>query len=95
MYTQKEYFEDIEDMKRIDTTKPFHPPASAFRKVNTQIKNTYFNKENINKKMMVIDVHCFSFTGDYVCPHYYDSLSSDKDLRKKTWDENCRKCWNI
>lgn len=64
-------------------------------KINTQIKNTYFNKENVNKKMMVIDVECFSFTEDYVCPHYYDSLSSDKELREETWKDHCRKCWNV
>lgn len=94
MYTQKEYFEDLEDMRKIDITKPFHPPSSAFRKITTQIKNTFFNDENVNKKTMVIDVNCFSFTGDYVCPHYHDSFSSDKELREEVWDKHCRKCWN-
>lgn len=95
MYTQKEYFEDIEDMRKIDVTRPFHPPASAFRKINTMIKNTHFNDKNINKKLMLIDVECFSFTGDYVCPYYQDSFSSDKELREKIWEEHCKKCWNV
>lgn len=95
MYTQKEYFDDIEDMKKIDVNKPFHPPASAFRKANTQIKNTYFNDENVNKKMKVIDVNCFSFNGDYICTYYYDSLSSEKNKREEIWDKYCKKCWNV
>lgn len=39
-----------------------------------------------NPKIKVIDVSCFSMTGDYVCPYYGRFDEEAKD--------HCCKCWN-